>query len=575
MLKDNKFELLLNFLVIISYFLIFVILTFPLIMNFDRVFLGSFQGYRDLPLDIWLHWFVSSSIRSGESFFHTTLTNYPAGFSLIDNISGFLIPIFTSIPTMFLNLFASYNFTVCFFIIFSAFSGYLLVRYLVKDRVASFLAGFIFAFNPFVLNEVLYGRLPVAVGGWIALFSLFLFKILYETKKINIFIALLMLIFTSMTTIYYGIFLIIFTGIFILFFGLEYNPFKINWSLVKKLSFIIAIFILFIGIFYRSHLFSINPHLFYLKSLTSFSQIQNLSELKHISLNSLSIDFPFKNTYIFPEVIKRFSILTLLLSIIPILFLKKKLRFWIFLAIFFYIMTLGPFLKLSGKFVSVKNTLIPMPYLLFHYFFPFFARIHWPDRFLILFMLSISVLSAYGFKWLVDIFRMNRFSKLVLLLIIICCLIIEIFLIPLAKVFPTILTEAPVPLFYQRLAFEKGDFAIIQFPLGDLNYLYYQTIHHKKMFAGSSILTARYPEAYTKFIEQSSFFKKLNEINGSSGLPNLEIKKEELEELRSIGFRYIVVNSSNRVLTEKLIKALIAALGIYKEYPDGIIVFKL
>lgn len=571
MLKINKVSFLLNFSVVILYFLTFVILTFPLVRNSDRAFLGSFGGYKDLPLDIWLHWFVSSSIKAGASFFYTTLTNYPVGFSLIDNASGFLIPAFSTIPSMFLNLPASYNFTVCFFIIFSAFSGYLLARYLIKDRMAGFLAGFIFGFNPFVLNEVLYGRLSIAVGCWIALYVLFLFKILSETKKINIFIALLMLILTSLTTIYYGMFLVIFTGIFLLSYGLEYNPFKINWSLAKKLLFIFVFFILFICSFYRSHLVSINPHLFYLKSLGSFLQVKKFPELKPMYLQSLSIDFPFKGAYIFPEVIKRLSILTLLISIVPILFLKKKPRFWIISAIFFYIMALGPFLKLSGNLVSVKNTLIPMPYLLFHCFFPFFSRIDWPDRFIIFFMLSVSVLSAYGFKWLVDRFKINYFYKFFLLVIIIFLLVIEIAIVPLARIFPTLLTAPEVPLFYQQLSNEKDDFAIIQFPLGNTKTLYYQTIHHKNIFDGQSNLISRYGKKYNNYIEQNSFLKTLKTIQVSPDSAVPDIKKEELEKLKSSGFKYIVVDSGDRKKTEKLIKLL----GSYKEYPDGIIVFKL
>lgn len=576
MLRSNKFSLFLNISVVILYFLIFVILTFPLVMNFNRAFLGSFEGYRDLPLDIWLHWFVSSSIKAGKSFFYTTFTNYPIGFSLIDNVSGFLIPAFTTIPSIFSNLPASYNFTICFFIIFSAFSGYLLARYLIKDRMASFLAGFIFGFNPFVLNEVSYGRLSAAFGGWIALFVLFLFKILSETKKMNIFIALLMLILTSMTTIYYGMFLAIFTGIFLLYYGLEYKPFKINWSLIKKISLIFIFFILFTCIFYKkSRLLSISQHLFYLKYLGSFLQIKNFPDLKAVYLQSLSLDFPFRGRYIFPEVIKKVSILTMLISIVPILYLKIKPRFWIISAIFFYIMALGPFLKLYGNLVSVKNILVPMPYLIFYCFFPFFSRIHWPDRFLILFMLSVSVLSAYGFKWLIDRFKLNYFYKFFLLLIIIFFLVIEIATVPLAHIFPADLTGAEIPLFYQQLSHEKGDFAIIQFPLKNTKTLYYQTIHHKSIFDGQSNLTLRYSDDYNNFVEQNPFLKTLKKIQDSSDSPISDIKKEELEKLKSIGFKYIVVDSRNREKTARLIKSLITLLGIYREYPDGIMVFKL
>ena len=150
--------------VVLIYSLLFIILTFPLILHFNEAFVGSCSGYRDLPWEIWLHWIVGSSVRAGESFFYTNLAHFPIGISVLIDTGYFFIPLLAVLPSFFFNQAAGFNITVFALTVFSAFAGYLLVRYLVRDRAAGILGGFVFGFSPYVFNEFIYGRLPEVFG---------------------------------------------------------------------------------------------------------------------------------------------------------------------------------------------------------------------------------------------------------------------------------------------------------------------------------------------------------------------------------------------------------------------------
>ena len=564
-----------TFKALLFYLFVFIVLTFPLVLKFNKVILGSTGGYGDLSLDLWLQWFVFSCVKAGKSFLYSSLINYPVGLSLLDNVSGFLIPVVGCIPRFFLHQIASYNLTACLVMVFSAYAGYLLARYLTKDEAASLLAGFIFGFNPFVLNEVLYGRLIVAAGGWVALYVLFLYKVLHETKRTNVFMAMLMLLCASLTSVYYGYLLVLLTGIFMACHGAAYKPLRADWRLLGKLLIVIAGYMACIGAFYKFRFTAIDSTMVLPGSWAVFFKKEIPTQLHQIALQSLDINPVVQSEYVFPEVIKRLSLLTLALSAAGIAAYKKKPVFFIASGVFFFIMALGPLLKVSGHLVSVKNIFVPMPYLLLYGYAPFFNRIHWPDRFLIVFMLSVSVLSAYGFKWLADTLKPARFSRYIWLLLCVSLLTVEIAVTPLARIFPAATTRMPIPEFYDQLSREDGDFAIIQFPFGDTRYLYYQTIHHKKIFDSQTYLTRRHPAAYEKFISGNAFLKALQKLQDFPEIPLADIQKGDLEKLRSTGFRYIVLDSADKTLTEALIRSLDAVVGIHRAYPDGIVVFKL
>ncbi len=560
-----------NALVFGFYTMVFIILTWPLAANFGRAFLGSLKGYRDLPLDIWLHWLVSSSIKSGTSFLHTGLVNYPSGFSLIDNVSGFLLPAFTTIPSFFLNLAASYNFTLAFFMILSAFSGYLLASRLSGDKLTGLVSGFIFGFNPFVLNEVMYGRMYSGIGCWIALYALFLIQAVSGEKKPDFFLALGMLIMASLTTLYYGLFLVIFTLLFLLYWlKCERSP-SSGSPTARKALLVLAGAFFFIVAAYGGHILKIDPRIFGITRPAHALWLDSLSEPLHTAfIQSLNLDFPFRNNWNQPEVIRKISFLMLLIASPAVIFTWKKSRFWLACAASFLVLALGPYLKISGNAVTINKMLVPLPYLGFHFFFPFFNRIHWPTRFISLFMLALSVLCGFGFQWLGERLRLQRGGRWLLAFLIMAALTFEMHAVPLSRIFPAELFFPNTPPLYQKLAAEPGDFAIIELPADNPIYMQYQTIHGKKIFSGPAMLTHRYPAPFADFISGVPLLNSLY-LNTS---PVESASEYDLGRLRAAGFRYIVVDRNDKRITPGLLSSL-EALCPYRNYPGGLTEFEL
>ena len=102
-----------NIYVILAYFSLVLVITYPLIFKINRYILGSFGGYRDLSWELWLHWFVKDSISNLNSLYFTDIAHYPIGLNVLVNNANFLNPILSSLLQVIFNLTTSYN-ILCF-----------------------------------------------------------------------------------------------------------------------------------------------------------------------------------------------------------------------------------------------------------------------------------------------------------------------------------------------------------------------------------------------------------------------------------------------------------------------------
>jgi hypothetical protein len=189
-------------------------------------------------------------------------------------------------------------------------------------------------------------------------------------------------------------------------------------------------------------------------------------------------------------------------------------------------------------------------------------------------MLAFSALSGFGFAWLSGRVRIGRVAKGILATVCVCLFMLETALVPLVRIFPASLTPAGVPRFYEELSSRKNDCAIIQFPRRDTRYLYYQTVHGKKMLEGQYDLISFFPRPYLDFVEGNGLLRALWRLEDSGEFPVSDIRDEDFVRLKEKGFVYIVVNT-REAGSPALAEFLSGRLGVYKKYEDGIIVFKL
>ena len=223
---------------------------------------------------------------------------------------------------------------------------------------------------------------------------------------------------------------------------------------------------------------------------------------------------------------------TLALAVLGAWVGRKRLRPWIWSALVFGVLALGPLLQINGRYrFSLDNMLpegvtFPLPFTLLH-FIPFINANRAPNRNAAILMLTLAVLAAYGAAWLLGrinestnqriTHHVSRFrSPLVYLST--CLLALLILAEHLAVPLPT--TDASIPAVYQQIAAEPGEFAIMQLPLGwrnsfgvlgseQTNLQYFQTAHGKPMLGGN---ISRAPAYKLDYFARIPLFRALTDL---------------------------------------------------------------
>jgi len=181
-------------LLVFAYLAIAVLVTFPLILNFDKGFVyypapaaaeHLDPRLSDVSYSLWtLWWFNKSTVDLGVSPLFSTYDFYPNGVSLLTNIDGPLNYLVGTILQRFLNLFTSYNSLVIFNLVFGGVAAFYFAKHFLKDNLPSFLSGLFVLTSSYMINRTLT-NLNLQSVGWSFLFLLFLFRYLEEGDKRN------------------------------------------------------------------------------------------------------------------------------------------------------------------------------------------------------------------------------------------------------------------------------------------------------------------------------------------------------------------------------------------------------
>jgi hypothetical protein len=222
---------------------------------------------------------------------------------------------------------------------------------------------------------------------------------------------------------------------------------------------------------------------------------------------------------------------TLALAAIGAFAARKKLAPWIWTAVVFGVLVLGPLLQVNGRFrFSLDNLLpegvtLPLPFALLHYI-PFVSANRAPNRNSVILMLALAVLAAYGVAWIMralsrrghterrDTRSVISVASMAISGLLATLIIVEHLAVPL----PT--TDARIPAVYRNIAAEPGEFTIMQLPLGwrnsfgvfgpeQTNLQYFQTAHAKAMMGGN---ISRAPDFKMEYFERIPLFRALTEL---------------------------------------------------------------
>lgn len=212
--------------------------------------------------------------------------------------------------------------------------------------------------------------------------------------------------------------------------------------------------------------------------------------------------------------------------------------FWAVSALAFFLLTLGPTLRVAGH-----DTGIPLPFRLIEQL-PFFKGNRYPSRYGVLLLLSLAPLAAAGARriadggWRAGAREGRGASRVAPLVALSPYLLVALLLFEhLSAPLPTF--DLRVPPLYARVAAEPGDFALLELPPGWRNgarvtgkkdiiimqQLWYQTAHGKRVLGGN---TSRNPEFKFQYFGEDPTLARLIATTNAADLPQHDALRAQL-----------------------------------------------
>ncbi len=531
-------------LVLTLYTLLTVFYLGPLIEHFfDNVPFGG-----DSWIFYWDLWWVKKAlVELQTSPFYTTYVNFPQGASLNFHTLAFMDGLL-ALPLQLLgmSLPGAYNSLVLFGYIFSAYGMYLLADYVVGYRPGAFVAGLIFGFSPFH-SAHLNGQLNFVSIQWMPFYILFMLKTidvsnLDKRGRVNLGLAALFLALNALTEWTLAAFLVLFT----LLYGL-YRVWqgRREWRTVLRGPVLRLGLILFLfGVLTLPVLL---PMINEIRTNKNIKYDPDESVLYSADLLSFVMPYelhPILGEWAYPHALKyrplsnsaeRTSYLgltVLLLALLGAWFYRRRgAGLWLLSALSFIILALGPQLSIGGRAVfTVFKLSIPLPYAALYYL-PFFSIMRTPGRFVLLAMLALAVLAAFGLKALNEKLaprlKEPNFQKVALFGLSGLAALLLVF-----EFAPYITTAYPnVPAIYDPLRRDNdARHAVLELPLRPAAHFYIAQVAHQKPLIGGYL--AR--QIDNPLVEQVPALKTLALRNTTPD--------GSASQLREASIRYVVVN---------------------------------
>jgi len=528
------------------FFVLAIIITYPLFTNFSKGVLGP-PPLEDHRIYLWEIGHFGERIFSAfknplvadDIFFPRGLRYQDMNFSL----SAILVsPIgyFLKNPTF------AYNLWVIFGYIVSGLFTFLLAERLTKNKYAAFLASVIFTFSPFHYQVVYNGQLESSGIFWI---PLLLYCLILFLEKKNIFGGILLsLIFslTALSSAYFGAFSILLIAVFsFLYFLFKKNEIQ-TWRNkgLRQLSRIalppLAIALIILLPFYLSLYRSdriitesgFNVFLASFKTETDGSVADIVDYVTPLPFYYKDFGFGYRNWNLWPA--NSYYISFLLLPALLIYFFRKnkrrieKIIFYSFLALF--ILSMGSSLRYDHELVKPFGLgYVPLPGSILH-LIPVVSDARVIARLGIFVNLLASLLIGFMFLPLFSE-KFGVKTKFIFLSVLTLFFFLETY----AYVIPSKIKPSVAPKIYETVAKAKGDFSIVEYPLRiaaaypfNEEELFYQTIHKKKTVFGFAPFRSKSLEEHLgKF---GSFSQKTGDF------------RIDREYLKKANVRYFLVN---------------------------------
>jgi hypothetical protein len=552
-----------HLLVLAGYTLLTLLLTYPIPL---RLF-TDVPGGGDAWQHIWNLWWVKQALLNLHTNpYHTDLLYYPQGVDLYFHtlvLTAGLI----GIPLQLLgfNLIATYNLILLMSFVLAGYGTFLLCRYLVGNVWASFVGGIVFTFSPYHFAH-LFGHMNLASLQWIPFYALLLLKALdapalpqsdgiFPTFRALLYAAGAgaLLAVNAYTDWLYALFLALFTILALawrLLAPSERAAFRergVGWSQgLARLALGAGVFLLLVSpilfptIAEAQKGYAQQPPRETLVYSSDAILAFTPSELHPIWgrdiqlwINNIGPYLPLKNASE-RVVFIGYTVLALAAFAAWKRRRERSVRFWAFIAIASWLLSLGPVLQFFGKdHFTAFGVSVPLPYLLL-YKLPMFSIMRTPARLTVLTMLALGVLVAFALARFLSTTRIRSPRYYALAALIPVLILFEYLAVP----FPTVPPGWNVPI-YAQIAQEPGNFAVLELPMRPMgDYMAYQTIHGKPIIGGYLSRQPPYP-----LLDQVPQLNVLQDsVPASSDALHVIADGKGINELRSLGVRYIIVH---------------------------------
>lgn len=442
------------------------------------------------------------------------------------------------------NIFISAHFVfiVNFFLSFLAM--YLLAYKLTKSIGGSAVAGLIYNYNPYVFSHFPY-HVELSTLQWIPLIFLFTEKLLDKvTLKRSITFAILGVVQLA-SSAYYAFFLAVLLPIYI---TLRLRAEKLSPKIFFNRKLIVACIIMTMlgGAYMAPYMlaksqFNLSNPLEYVTSLSA-----HLSDFLFTTPTNLVYGNLNKNLLLQslrdPDVVIHYTEHSFFPGTVPFILLVVSLWFLIRrryqdvdrrVIITYLLLLLVSLVLMFGPYLKIGEVQMPAPYLLLYKFVPFANGLTVPSRFVVIVFLSLSAVSAFGWKYGSEHLKIRK--QLILLVIILSLITLEYW----QKPIQAYEIDPEIKAFYTFLDNQENIRVIAEIPMAngfpddfrggrglsaDSLYLFYGLYHHKDMING-----------YNSFISQDSIKLGVALMNFPS--------KNNLELLKRNGVDTVIVHT--------------------------------
>lgn len=575
-----------NLVVLFIYFVITLIVTYPLAAQFTTHVPGTTTWSLDEYGYVWNHWWFKHSLFDLQiSPFQTDYLFYPLGTSLV-LYAYTLLHVWLALPIQFaFGIIPASNFTVLFSFVAAAFGMYLFMLYLLRlslrtwnekydarlgpivadtrlHALAAFVAGVVYAFasNRYVYLSL--GHYNIVASEWIPFYLLFLFKTLVESRLKNALMAGLFAAIALYTETTDGVLLLLLTLVILIF----------EWRVVLQRAVLVRLAVVAGA---TALLFA---PLLIPTGLEIFTSGYNLPGFGHSEKLLVDLFGFFSPTSLHPldrywvqeldavrEQTSRFSdvntffvgYLTALLALVGFVAFARRNKLWVGIALGFAILALGPLLHINGQSQFDLDGLevnVPMPFLILHYI-PLIRENRVPNRYSILVVIALAVLASYAVWWI--LWKLSArvrepqlgYLGLGITAVLSGLLIFEHLAVPLP------LTDARIPDVYAQIRRDPGNYTVLSLPLGlrnsfgqvgaeDTRTQYYQSEHEKFLLSGQ---IQRNPPYLFDYFQRVPVISTILALENYQPVDDATIERDKALAGRVVDFydiRYVVVNPS-------------------------------